>query len=120
FSQSLFEYLVLEYCLFKNRVIRHESDFCSCLFRAALSDYPKRVHDLSSRITLLMDLSVSPYFHYQPVGKGIDDGRTYTVETAGHFVSASSEFSAGMKYRKYDFHGRKPGFMVDAGWNASS
>ena len=36
------------------------------------------------------------------------------MKSAGHLVSATAEFSAGMKDRKDDLDSRKAGFMVDA------
>ena len=42
------------------------------------------------------------------------------MQTTGYLVSATAEFTAGMQDRKYDFHGRKSCFTVDADRNTAS
>ena len=42
------------------------------------------------------------------------------MKSAGYLVSATAEFSAGMKYRKYNFNSGNTGFMVDTYGDSAS
>ena len=39
------------------------------------------------REALLIDMAVLRNFNFEPLGQGVDDGRTDAVQTAGDFVS---------------------------------
>jgi hypothetical protein len=58
--------------------------------------------------------------HLEPVRECIYDRCTYAVKTAGYFVSAAAEFSAGMKNRKYYLNSRNSCFVVNTNRDSSS
>ena len=49
-------------------------------------------------VCITVDFAVFFYFYHHFGGKGVYDGRTYAVQTAGYFVDAVAEFAAGVKY----------------------
>ena len=59
---------------------------------------------MSSLVTLLIYLAALADFYFQPVGEGIYNRRTYTMQTTGYLVSPTAELTAGMQNRKYDFY----------------
>ena len=46
-------------------------------------------------------------FNFQPDRKRIYNRCTYSMKSSGYLVSSTTEFSSGMKHRKYDFNCRK-------------
>ena len=75
---------------------------------------------MTSLITLLIYLTSLADLYLQPVGEGIYDRCTYTVQTTGYLVSPTAEFTAGMQDRKYDLYRRNTCFVVDTYGNSTS
>ena len=75
---------------------------------------------MTSLITLLIYLATLANFYFQPVGEGIYNRGTYTVQTTGYLVSPTAKLTAGMQNRKYDFYCRDTCFVIDAYRNSSS
>ena len=75
---------------------------------------------MSSLVTLLIYLAALADFYFQPVGEGIYNRRTYTVQTTGYLVSPTAKFTAGMQNRKYDFYCGNTCFVIDTYRNSSS
>ena len=69
---------------------------------------------------LVMDVTVLVHFHFQPLGKGVDDRRADAVKTAGYFVSAAAEFTAGVKNGQNDGNRRNAQFFINADRNAAA
>ena len=120
FSESLFQRVIVKYNIVKYFRIRIKGYLCAGPLRLAVTDDFQFIADFSSFISLFIYLSFMIDLHFQPFGEGIYNRCTYTVETAGYFVSSAAEFSAGMKHSKYDFHCRKSCLMVDSHRNTSS
>ena len=57
--------------------------------------------------------------HFQPFGKGVDDRKPDAVQTAGNFISAAAEFTAGVQFGQNDFHRRNFFGVVDIGRDAA-
>ena len=61
-----------------------------------------------------MNLSLTSDFHRQIIGQSVYTGKANTVQTAGDFIAASAEFTAGMKNRKSNFKSVFSGFLMIA------
>ena len=70
-------------------------------------------------IALIINFSVAEYLDREPSGKGVDNGHPHTVETAGNFVSAAAEFTAGVEHGESHFHGGSAG-AVEIHGNAAA
>jgi len=55
---------------------------------------------------LPVNLSVSPNFHFQPLGKSIDDGDAHTVQAAGDAVGLMVELAARVEHGHDDLQSR--------------
>ena len=66
----------------------------TCLFHRAGADFFQCITHMSSLVTLLIYLAALADFYFQPVGEGIYNRRTYTVQTTGYLVSPTAEFTA--------------------------
>ena len=92
-------------------LIRQKGYFCSAHIRR--SGLLQIIHGFSALVTLFVAEPALINLYFKPVRQRIYDRSTYTVQTTGYFVSATAEFSAGMKYGKYDFYCRFSCFMID-------
>ena len=90
------------------------------LVNRAVTNHSQRVHDLTALITLVIFLAILVNIDLQPLRKGINYRRTYTMKSTRYLVSATAELATGMKHRKYDFYGRKSCFFLDSNWDSTS
>ena len=90
------------------------------LVSRAVTNHSQRIHDFTSLITLVIFLAILINIDLQPLRKGINYRRTYTMKSARYLVSAAAELTAGMKNRKYDFYSRKSRFFLDSNRNTTS
>src|SRR5699024_2863758 len=104
--------------LLKNLRIRQKTYFRSSSVRIA--DNGKRIHDLSSLISLPVNLSLVADIHLQPYGQCIDNRSAHTVQTAGYLVSAAAELTACVKNGEDNLYSGNPFFLVDAHRDPSS
>ena len=65
-------------------------------------------------------MSVLGYFNLHPFGKRIHNGGTDAVKTAGNLITASAEFTAGVKNSQNDRNGRQALLFIDADRNTTS
>jgi len=65
-------------------------------------------------------MSVLINFHFQPFRKRVNDGKSYAVKPAGYFISAASEFTAGVKFGKNNFYRGNFFRMMNCGRDASA
>ena len=108
--QMICQRLTGEYRCLENLVIRLEPDKRTMLIR--LADLRQRSYNVPSFISLPVELSVHGHLNLQPFAEGVYDRGSYSVQTSGNLISVSSEFSSGMKYRKYDLHRRYSFLMM--------
>ena len=66
------------------------------------------------------DVSVAAHFDFQPLGKGIGDGRAHAVQAAREGIVVLVELAARMELRKDDLHARDLGLGVDVGGDAAA
>ena len=111
FSQSVLQSIIIVFCRFlENFRVRPENSLRTCLFRFAYDC--KRRNGFTSLIFLSVNVAVSLNFNFHLCGKSINNGSTYTVETAGNFISSAAEFTAGMKNSMNNFNSRNTKFRV--------
>ena len=67
-----------------------------------------------------MDLAVARNFHLEPVGKRVDAFRADAVQTAGIFVGALAEFSAGVQIRQHQLDRRHLELRMHVDRNAAA
>ena len=113
-TQPCLQRFIVVYRLFKDLPVRKEGDDRSGLFERAVTQHLQGMVCLASGIFLMMDLSFPVDRYFQFFRKRIHDGCADTVQTAGYFISAAAEFSAGMQFGKYQFHGGYAFFGADA------
>ena len=68
----------------------------------------------------MINLAVARHFHFEPLGKGVRAFRADAVETAGIFVSALAELSAGVQVREHQFDGRHFPFRMNINRNTAA
>ena len=69
---------------------------------------------------LVVDLAVLTDFDFEPVGQRVDDGGTDAVQTAGDFVAATAEFTAGVEDGQNDRDRGNAQFLIDTDGDAST
>ena len=84
------------------------------------SDNGHILGNMSPRELHLMDLTILMNFNYQPLGKGVDDRSTNTMETAGNLITATAELTAGMEYGKNNFQSGFTGLRLNIYRNTSA
>ena len=111
--EPLLQYIVFKHSGIENGIIRQEGNFGSCLLRITFPDHCQLLHHFSTFVPLLINFSLAADLNLQPVGQGVYNRSSHSVETSGYFISAASEFSTGVENGKYHFHRRKSGLVVD-------
>ena len=66
----------------------------------------QRIHNLSSLISLVVDMTVLVNIYLQPFRQSIHYRCAYSVESSRHLVSPAAELSAGVKHRKDHLNSR--------------
>ncbi len=66
-----------------------------------------------------MFLAIAPDAQLQPVGEGVYNGYTHTVQTTGHLIGIAVEFAARMQLRHNNFSGGHAFFFVDTHGNTA-
>jgi len=66
-TKSYFKCLIIKNCSFKNCIIWKECYLCSCFFNRASTNFFKRIHCLSSFVSLLKDFSFTLDFYFNPI-----------------------------------------------------
>ena len=112
FSQALFQNIIGKHRFFKNFRVRQEMNEGTVFVCGA--DFVNRAKDIASFVFLFIDFAVGIDVDIEPCGQGVYNGRTYTVQTAGYFISAAAEFTACMQYGEYNLQSRNAFLMVDA------
>ena len=67
----------------------------------------------------MVDLAIARNFHLEPLRERVGALRTHAVETAGIFVGALSEFSAGVQVRQHELDRRHFPFRMNINRNAT-
>ena len=120
FTETLFQDIVIIYCLLKDLTVRKEHNCGSCLTRITYSDFFQRIHCLSAFISLFINFTFTADGDFQPGRQCIYNRSAYSMETTGYFVSSTAEFTAGMKNGKNNFNCRDSCFMIDTYRNTTS
>ena len=68
----------------------------------------------------LLNGTFVPNLYLQPFAQGIYNTGTNAVQTAGYFISAAAELTAGMQHGKYHFKGRNTHLGMNTGGNTTS
>ena len=85
-----------------------------------IADYRKRLYNVASFIFLLIYLSFGKNSYIKPFAQCVYNRRTYAVKTAGNLISASAEFSSGMKNSEHDLNSRYSLLRMNSYRNSSS
>ena len=112
FPQALFQNIIGKHRFFKNFRVRQEMNEGTVFVCGA--DFVNRAKDIASFVFLFIDFAVGIDVDIEPCGQGVYNGRTYTVETAGYFISAAAEFTACMQYGEYNLQSGNAFLVVDA------
>ena len=116
--ETLFQNIVIENGLFKNLLVGKEGDHGTRSVRLAVAHHFQLVNSLTSLIPLPVHLTLMVNGNLQPLGQGVYHGSAHSVETAGYLISPAAEFSSGVEYRKYHFHGGNPRLVIDSNRNS--
>ena len=65
-------------------------------------------------------MAVLIYFHFQPFGERVDDGKPHAVQAAGDLVSAAAEFAARVQFGQNELDRGDPLFVMDARGDAAA
>ena len=112
---EIFEETVFEYDVLKQRL--REMAFLTKGLKIILQDLREeeiREHTFhyEGGIKEFVNFSFVVDLNFKPYRECVYNGRTYSVQTSGYFVSSSAEFSAGVKNRKYNLYRRNPCLVV--------
>ena len=66
------------------------------------------------------DVPVAAHFDFQPLGKGVGDGRAHAVQAAREGIVVLVELAARVQLRKNDLYARNFGLGVDVGGDAAA
>ena len=118
--EALFQDVVIKNCFLENLFIRKKIHPGSRHFRITVSHDFKRIHGVSSLISLLIFLAFMTDRNHQPFRKSVYNRSSHSVEAAGNFISPAAEFAAGVENSKYNFNCGDSRLMVDPNGNSSS
>ncbi len=82
FPETLFQHVIVKYCLLKNSLIREKCDLCPGLVRFTFAGYLERIAYISPLIPLVIDLSLGIDINLKPLGERVHDRCTHTVQPA--------------------------------------
>ena len=116
--QPLEQYVVVVFCMFKNGAVclkaNHGTRFCG------VTDDFQRFPVIAPFKSLEVDMAAVFDSQFQPFRQGIDNGSAHSVQTAGHFIAAAAEFSAGMQDGVDNRCGRNAFLRVNADRNTTA
>ena len=115
-QKCLFPHTGMQDLIVINGIIEHLRIRLEGNFRSGLVSFTHDGHflgDMTPGKLHFIDVAFLIYPYPQPFGQGIYNRRTNTVQTAGNFITATAEFTAGMQHGKYNFQRRLSGLCLD-------